>query len=84
MKKYLIDYRTGAGNKEIEGTLEEAMKIAEEGLAYTQESVYIMEDVGLQWEEVARLPWWGVAAEEDDIVTADFGDFGFYGEWILD
>lgn len=48
MKKYLINYCTGAGNKEIEGTLEEAMKIAEEGIAYTQESVYILEDVGEQ------------------------------------
>jgi len=28
------------------------------------------------------LPWWGVVPTEDDIVTAKFGDYGFYGEWV--
>ena len=75
---YYINYGTGAGNEEVEGTLEEAMKIAEKGLTYTQESVGIENEDG---ETIAVLPWWGVEPGEDDIVTCQFGSFGFYGEW---
>lgn len=75
---YYINYGTGAGNEEVEGTLEEAMKIAEQGLTYTQESVGIENEDG---ETIAVLPWWGVEPGEDDIVTCQFGSFGFYGEW---
>lgn len=32
-------------------------------------------------EKVAKLTWYGVTPGEDDVVTARFGDFGFYGEW---
>lgn len=79
--KYYVNYGTGAGNEEINGTLEEAMKVAEEGLSYTQQTVCIQNECG---EDVARLPWYGVRPEEDDVVTAQFGDFGFYGEWCED
>ena len=34
-------------------------------------------------ENIAYLPWYGVQPEEDDIVTATFGNFGFYGEWEI-
>lgn len=77
--KYYINYHTGAGNEEITGTLAEAMEVAEKGLAYTQQPVTIHCD----GEEVARLPWWGTVPTDDDSVTAAFGDFGFYGEWIV-
>lgn len=76
--KYYVNYGTGAGNEYVEGTLEEAMKVAEDGLAYTQQSVSIEDEDG---KAVAQLPWYGVAPEEDDVVTCQFGDFGFYGEW---
>ena len=33
--KYYIDYGTGAGNEYVEGTLDEAKKVAEDGLSYT-------------------------------------------------
>jgi len=75
--KYFIDYGTGAGNRMIEGTLEEAMVAAEKELAHTQIGVTIYDE---NTTEVAGLPWWGVAPGEDDIVTAKFGN-GFYGEW---
>lgn len=39
--KYYVNYGTGAGNEEVEGTLEDAMRVAEEGLTYTQQSVRI-------------------------------------------
>jgi len=75
--KYFIDYGTGAGNRMMEGTLEEAMAAAEKGLAHTQVNVTIYDE---NTTEIARLPWWGVAPEEDDIVTSQFGN-GFFGEW---
>lgn len=78
--KYFIDYNTGAGNFEFEGTLEEAIKKAEEGLAYTQQNVYIKT---LDGKQVAYLPWWGTQPEEDEIVTCQFGTFGFYGERVI-
>lgn len=79
MKKYYINYNTGAGNFEFEGTLEEAMKAAEEGLCYTQQNV----SIELDGEQVAYLPWWGAQPEEDEVVTCQFGSFGYYGEWVI-
>lgn len=48
---------------------------------YTQlpVSIFIKDDI----ENIAYLPWYGVQPEEDDIVTATFGNFGFYGEWEI-
>lgn len=77
--KYYINYNTGAGN-DYADTLKEAKEIAERNLAYTQESVTIEFD----GEEVARLPWWGMTPQEDDVITEQFGDFGFYGGWSDD
>lgn len=76
--RYYINYNTGAGNEVVEGTIEDAMRVAEEGLAYTQKPVTIYND---DHEEVANLQWYGVKPEDDDVVTARFGDHGFYGEW---
>lgn len=76
--KYYVNYGTGAGNRTVEGSLEEAMQVAEDGLTYTQQSVHIQNEDG---DEVAWLPWYGVAPEEEDVVTCRFGDSGFYGEW---
>lgn len=82
MSKFYVNYNTGAGNEWVEGTLEEAMETAESGLAYTQTSVTIKDENG---KDIAKLPWCGVSSEyadEDEIITADFGDFGYYGGWI--
>ncbi len=79
MNKYYINYRTGAGDEYIEGTLDEAKKVAEDRLSYTQQDVKIQTEDG---EDVAVLRWYGVAPAEDDVVTAMFGDYGFYGEWL--
>lgn len=84
-KNYFINFGTGAGNKTVCCTLEEAMKIAEEDAAYTQQSIYIYNADNYTPDStlVAVLPWYGVAADEDDTVTVNFGDFGFYGEWAV-
>lgn len=76
--KYYIDYGTGAGNEYVEGTLDEAKKVAEDGLSYTQTDVKVQTEDG---EDVAILKWYGVQPNEDDVVTAQFGDYGFYSEW---
>lgn len=78
--KFLVDYQTGAGNQEA-ATLEEAQALAVKNLSYTQESVYVINKETN--ERVAYLPWYGVAPEEDDVITERFGDAGFYGEWIV-
>ena len=81
MGKYNINYNTGAGNYEFEGTLEEAMKDAETGIGYTRENISIQDENG---ETVAYLRWYGVEPEEDDIVTCQYGSFGYYGEWVVE
>ena len=83
MKKFLINFGTGAGEEYAE-TLEEAKEIAEENATYTQCSITIEIPSNDDEEEnkvVAKLPWWSVQPGEDDEVTVDFGNFGFYGEW---
>ena len=82
-KIFKIDWNNGKV-EEFEWTLEEVMEKAVEKAEYTGESITIEEFDGYESEVVATLPWYGVAADEDDIVTVDFGDLGFYGEWILD
>lgn len=81
MGKYYVNYNTGAGNFEFEGTIGGAMKSAEEGLSYTQQAVKIEDENN---NTVVYLPWWGVEPEEDDYVTEQFGSYGFYGEWVIE
>lgn len=80
--KFLVNFGTGAGNEFAE-TLEEAKEIAEENATYTQASITIEIPNNNEEENevVAKLPWWSVHPGDDDVVTVDFGDFGFYGEW---
>jgi hypothetical protein len=74
MGKYYIDYGTGAGNEWVTGTLEDAKKVAAEGVSYTQTDAVILED----GEEVARLFWTGGLPDDDIDEVVRFGDFGFY------
>ena len=77
-QSYYIDYGTGAGNGWVKGTLEDAKKVAAEGVRYTQTDAVILED----GEEVARLAWCGCPPDDEDIeVVADYGDFGYY-YWV--
>lgn len=78
--KYFINYGTGAGNFEIEGTLADAKRAADEVIMYTQRNVTIEKDE----ETVSQRTWYGCEAtvedREEDII--DYGTFGFYSEWI--
>ena len=44
VQKYYVDFGTGAGNFELEGTLEEAVKAAIDDIAYTQCDIEIKKD----------------------------------------
>lgn len=70
MRKYYIDYNTGAGNEEFDGTLEDAQARADAGAAYTQQNIDIYEigDNGEIYDEcgnvegsVAVRTWYPVA-----------------------
>jgi hypothetical protein len=74
----IIDY--GTGITEEANDLEEAKKIAEKGMTYTQESVRIMED----GRQIAVSYWVGIkpTEEEEDNVLQQFGDYGYYTNWV--
>lgn len=79
MRKFIINYNTGAGNREVEGAsnLEEVKALAIQGISYTQENISIEDESG-NVLSVAR--WYGVEPEEDDDVLEIVGN-GFYAEW---
>ena len=80
---YYIKYHTGAGD-ETAASIDEAKRIADDGAAYTQQSITIEDEDG---NEITRRPWWGVEYDPDETEdTVDeiisFGKFGYYGAWI--
>lgn len=77
---YTVRFGTGTGDYTSGLPLDELMQQVARDVTYTQLDVCIEDEHG---DCVARLPWYGTKAEDGDAVTADFGDFGFYGTWIL-
>lgn len=81
---YLVSFGTGAGDKCVFGTLDEAKEIADYGAAYTQVGYEIYD---WKMKLVAYRNWRGVPfdpdlyedGEEADVIQ--FGDFGYYDEW---
>lgn len=80
MKKYQIDYHTGAGN-EYANTLEEAMEIADSGASYTGQDITISDSEG---NEILRRIWWGVPYDEEspEENIIKFGQSGYYSDWV--
>ena len=79
MKNYIVNFGTGRGNEEFD-TIEEAKEYVEQNLCYTQVSIDIVDRQ--KGEIVAVMLWWNVEPSKDDVVTAKFGDKGFYGGWV--
>lgn len=82
MKKYYIDYGTGAGNEYVEGTLEQAQQVANKGASYTGEDIMILiPDEYL----VCSRKWYGVPFDvqlyDDTSDVILFGNLGYYDEW---
>ena len=75
---YKINFQTGTGNKSGFRKIESAKKYAEKHCCYTQQNILVENNKG---EAVATLFWNGVSPDKDDVVTARFGNFGFYGDW---
>ena len=83
MKNWRIDYGTGAGNFKMTGEIEDVMKKADDGAAYTQESYVIIADDGetwiRSWSALEYDPEGEDAESEDEIIS--FGKFGYFCPW---
>ena len=81
--KYFINYGTGAGDEYVDGTLANAKKAADEGVAYTGENVKIFDGDNV----AAMRRWYDTVFNPDDYDNGEaadvirFGTFGHYGEW---
>jgi len=79
-KTYKINYHTGAGDTEFTGDILLAMATADSGAVYTQQPITIEDEDG---NEVARRQWYGVLTGIEDCQNPiQFGDFGYYADWI--
>lgn len=77
--KYIICYNTGAGDEEIEGTLEEAKAYADKHACYTQQDIDIYDESD---KHICLRGWSGCLSDlEDQEDPIQFGDFGYYGDW---
>lgn len=76
--RYMVNYNTGAGDEDAYSA-EEAKKLAELGICYTQEPINIFDRE--KEETIATLPWYGVKPGEDDDPVEEIGG-GFYGQWV--
>lgn len=77
---WTINYHTGAGDRVIIGTLDDAMQAADDGAAYTQQ------DITIEWGDgnaIARRTWYGVPYDPE----IDLSDNpiciggGYYSDW---
>lgn len=78
---YYIDYNTIPPYAAEAETLEEAMKEADEGAAYTQQPIEIYNENGKVY---ARRQWWGITPSDEDYEKGDiieFDSYGFYDVW---
>jgi len=79
MSKFIINYQTGI-REEVEGTLQDAMKEADKGAAYTQQNIAIEDENG---NVIAQRNWYGtISGIEECENVIRFGNFGFYADWI--
>ena len=90
MKKYYIDYNTGAGNEFFSGTLEDCQAYADENISYTQMSVKIYavdSDNNVSDEAECVRKWQGIEFNPDNYEDGEdaniikFGTFGYYEDW---
>ncbi|WP_242503586.1 hypothetical protein [Bacillus albus] len=64
MEKYIVNYHTGVTEEVEMNGLSEAKKVAEDGIAYTQENITIET---LDGEIITTAYWYGVSPQEDDV-----------------
>jgi viroplasmin and RNaseH domain-containing protein len=80
MKKYLVDFGTGAGNKEFD-TIEEAKKYAEENISYTEKSIGIWAVDGEEYTPLLTSAWVERGTGQGIKKLAKIGTKGYYKDW---
>ena len=78
VQKYYVDFGTGTGNFEFEGTLEKAVKAAIGEIAYTPQDIEIKDEDG----DVVATSKWCSTPDKDDDAIATFGKSGFYTPFV--
>jgi hypothetical protein len=80
MKKFII--KSGAWSEEFNGTLEDAIEIADERVTYNQEDMKILDENG---KEAATRTWYGSLDGIEDCEDAiEFGSYGYYTDWSIE
>ena len=80
MEKYLVDFGTGAGNKEFD-TIEEAKKYAEENISYTEKSISIWGVEGEEYNPILTSAWVERGTGQGIKKLARIGTEGYYKDW---
>jgi hypothetical protein len=80
MEKYLVDFGTGAGNKEFD-TIEEAKKYAEENISYTGKSIGIWAVDGEEYTPLLTSAWVERGTGRGTKKLAKIGTAGYYKDW---
>lgn len=83
---YNIKFNTGAGDIAEITTLDEALRLADEGAGYTQRDIEIVDAKGKTvaarfWQKTKFDPEDYENGENADVIS--YGDFGYFDEWIL-
>jgi hypothetical protein len=78
--QYTINWQNGLTDT-ITGTLEDAQRYADRNLAYTQESVTILDAEG---KTAARRPWIPTMEYIDDCEQPTVVGDGYYSDWMDD
>lgn len=79
--RYYVKYCTGVGDDVVDGTLEDAMRVADEAAAYTQREICIADEND---DLIAMRDWkpYHWSCDYDDRKgLIEFNDFGFYDRW---
>jgi hypothetical protein len=81
MEKYLVDFGTGAGNKEFD-TIEEAKAYAEENISYTGKSIGIWGiDEKEEYTPLLMSKWVDMGTGQGTKKLARIGTEGYYKDW---
>ena len=80
MRKYLVDFGTGAGNKEFD-TIEEAKTYAAENISYTGENIGIWLNENEEYTPLLTSKWVERGAGQGTKKLAKIGTEGYYTDW---
>ena len=81
MKKYMVDFGTGAGNLYAD-TIDEAMELADKNACFTEQNIYI---IGTETGQKLYVRNWYGTNEGLDLNDnpIDYGANGHYADWRI-